>query len=158
MSVTGLEVFDSTIHKTHEWLNDIMQRLDWADRHVAYIALRAALHALRDRLTTEEAVHLGAQLPMLIRGLYYEGWNPAGKPVKWHKDEFLACIRDGFRGRADPDPETVARAVFAVLARHVTAGEVRDVKNILPKRLRELWPDAPPAKASPSEQRRRKPL
>ena len=27
-------------------------------------------------------MHLGAQLPMLLRGLYYEGWHMAGKPTK----------------------------------------------------------------------------
>jgi len=148
MTQTGLEVFDSTIHKTHEWLNDIATELAWRDRHMAYIALRAALHALRDRLTAEEAVHLGAQLPMLIRGLYYEGWSPSGKPIKWHKPEFLACIRDGFRGKEEPEPEAVARAVFTVVASHISAGEIKDVKHILPKRLCELWPETePPARA-----------
>ncbi|HEY5940705.1 MAG TPA: non-homologous end-joining DNA ligase [Gemmatimonadales bacterium] len=33
---------------------------------------------LRDRLTVEETAHPGAQLPMLIRGSYYAGWEPSG--------------------------------------------------------------------------------
>jgi len=94
MSMTGLEVFDTTVQKTNLWLKDIMQALGWADRHKAYVALRTILHALRDRLTLEEAVQFGAQLPMLIRGLYYEGWTPTSKPDKVrHKAEFLAPIR-----------------------------------------------------------------
>jgi hypothetical protein len=39
--------------------------------------LGGMLHVLRDRLTIQEAVQPGAQLPMLIRGLYWEGWDPA---------------------------------------------------------------------------------
>lgn len=140
MTMTGLEAFDSTLHKSHEWINDIMEELDGSDRHAAYAALRAALHALRDRLTVEEAAKLGAQLPMLIRGLYYEGWHPSGKPLKQHKREFLDGIRDSLRGRGDPNPEIVARAVFTVLAHHVSPGEAQDVKSFLPKELRELWP------------------
>jgi uncharacterized protein (DUF2267 family) len=98
---------------------------------------------LRDRLTVEEAAHLGAQLPMLIRGLYYEGWTPAGKPDKTRsKDEFLAPIREQFRGDAEVDPERVARAVFKVLARRVTEGEIKDVKGLFPKELAALWPEA----------------
>ena len=143
MSTTGLEVFDTTLQKTHTWLNEITDELHWEDRFRGYKALRAGLHALRDRLTVEEAAHLGAQLPMLIRGLYYEGWTPAGKPSKTRsKDEFLAPIREQFRGDPEVDPERVARAIFRVLAKRVTEGEIQDVKSMFPKELAELWPEA----------------
>ncbi|MGE0823791.1 MAG: DUF2267 domain-containing protein [Candidatus Binatia bacterium] len=142
MSTTGLEAFDATLQKTHLWLNDIMDELACeGDRHGAYIALRAVLHALRDHLTIEEATDLGAQLPMLIRGLYYEGWRPTGKPVKERqKEAFLAHIRHAFTDNETINVENVARAVFRVLARHVTAGEIADVKHQLPAALRALWP------------------
>jgi uncharacterized protein (DUF2267 family) len=71
MSTTGLDVFDTTVQKTNNWLNDLMQVLRWPDKHKVYLALRTTLHALRDRLTVEEVAHLGAQLPMLIRGFRY---------------------------------------------------------------------------------------
>src|SRR5918996_6063232 len=117
MSATGLDVFDTTLQKTHIWLKDLMQALGTEDRQRAYLALRATLHALRDRLTVEEVAQLGAQLPMLIRGFYYEGWDPAGKPLKErHKEEFLARIEEHFSGDDIADPEQVARAVFTVLS------------------------------------------
>ena len=50
MSMTGLDVFDRTVHKTNSWLNELMEILGWSDRHKAYLALRVTLHALRDRL------------------------------------------------------------------------------------------------------------
>jgi uncharacterized protein (DUF2267 family) len=67
-TATRLDVFDATVHKTNEWLNDVMDALSSRDQHQAYAAMRATLHALRDRLTVEEVAQLGAQLPMLIRG------------------------------------------------------------------------------------------
>jgi uncharacterized protein (DUF2267 family) len=146
MSMTGLEVFDTTLQKTHIWLNDVMEELHWEDRFRGYKALRSGLHVLRDRLTVEEAAHFGAQLPMLIRGLYYEGWTPAGKPHKTRgKDEFLRPIREQFKGDPDIDPERVARAVFKVLGKRVTEGEIQDVKSMLPKDLAELWLESPGA-------------
>ena len=81
MSTSGLAVLDHTVQETNIWLKAVAEQLQ-LDRHDAYIALRAVLHALRDRLPPEVAVHLGAQLPMLVRGLYYEGWHMAGKPTK----------------------------------------------------------------------------
>jgi uncharacterized protein (DUF2267 family) len=142
MSTTGLDVFDRTVQKTNSWLKSLMEELDWEDRHKAYSALRVTLHALRDRLTIEEVAQLGAQLPMLIRGFYYEGWDPTGKPLKVRqREEFLERIAEYFVSAGDPrHPEPVARAVFSVLAQRVSDGEIEDVKHVLPEELRSLWP------------------
>ena len=141
MSMTGLDVFDRTVHKTNNWLNELMEVLGWQDRHKAYLALRVTLHTLRDRLTVEEVAQLAAQLPMLIRGFYYEGWDPTGKPLKERsKEEFLARIEEYFSGDDPVDPEQVARAVFTVLSNRVTEGEIEDVKHVLPAEIEDLWP------------------
>jgi uncharacterized protein (DUF2267 family) len=140
MSQSSLAPFDSTIQTTNIWLRDIAERLGWQDSHRAYHALRAVLHALRDRLVVEQAAALAAQLPMLIRGFYYEGWHPHGKPVKErHKEEFLAHVAAAFRDDPEIDPEQVARAVFQVLSKHVSAGEIEGVKRSLPAEIRSLW-------------------
>jgi uncharacterized protein (DUF2267 family) len=115
MSATGLEVFDTTVQRTNIWLKDLME-VTGGDRHRAYQALQAVLHALRDRLTVEEAAEFGAQLPMLIRGIYYEGWTPTGKPVKErHREEFLKHIQQQFKGNGEINPEILAQAVFSLL-------------------------------------------
>lgn len=141
MSITGLEVFDSTVHQTNVWLKAIMGRLSTEDRHRAYLALRTTLHGLRDRLQPEMAVHLGAQLPMLVRGFYYEDWHMAGTPTRErHKEEFLADIARTFRNDPEVDPERVARAALATLAENIDPGQVSKVVAALPHELRELWP------------------
>jgi uncharacterized protein (DUF2267 family) len=143
---TDLSAFDSTVQTTHLWLKELMGLLGWQDQHRAYLALRAVLQALRDRLSVDGAAALGAQLPLLIRGFYYEGWHPHGKPLKERKkEEFLAHVRAPFRQEPDFDPEPVVRAVLQVLAAHVSAGEVDKVKNTLPGEIRALWPDEVPA-------------
>jgi uncharacterized protein (DUF2267 family) len=141
MSATGLEVFDRTLQATNVWLDDIMQGLHWTDRHKAYHALRAVLHTLRDRLPVNGAAHLSAQLPMLVRGLFYEGWQPAKVPVKERtRDEFLAHVTDAFALDVTADSKAIAKTVLRVLALHVTPGEREKVKGILPESIRELWP------------------
>jgi uncharacterized protein (DUF2267 family) len=139
---TSPDLFDGTLQKTQIWLNDLMSELDWQEKpEKAYLALRTVLHALRDRLPVEEAVQLGAQLPMLVRGFYYDGWTLKGKPHKErHKEEFLAHIKTAFKGDVTIKPESIARAVFKVLELHTSDGEIADVKNLLPKELHELWP------------------
>jgi uncharacterized protein (DUF2267 family) len=141
MSMTGLDIFDNTLQKTNLWLKDLMEELGWEDRHKAYQGFRVTLHALRDRLTVAEAVQLGAQLPLLVRGMYYEGWTPTKKPHKVrHLQDFLAPVTAHFRNDPDVDAEMVARAVFKVLAANVTAGEIKDVQHVLPEELNALWP------------------
>ena len=85
------------------------------------------------------AEKLGAQLPMLVRGFYYEDWDPTGKPVRERSLEgFLAGVAIELPN--DLDPEPVAAAVFALLANRVTDGEIEDVVHVLPRRVRDLWP------------------
>lgn len=140
MSQATLAPFESTIQITNVWFNDLLLRLGWREHQRAYHALRAVLHALRDRLTVDQAASLAAQLPMLIRGFYYEGWHPHGKPVKEHrKEDFLGHIAAAFRDDRAIDPEEVTRAVFQVLSKHVSAGEIASVKQSLPAELRSLW-------------------
>ncbi len=140
MSATGLEVFDTTLQATHVWLEEVRNGLGWNDRRKAYHALRAVLHALRDRLPVNEAVDLAAQMPMLIRGFYYEGWRPAGKPVRERSlDEFLTHVTDAFLFDAEANAREIAKTVFHVLARHVSAGEIKDVRQALPREIGELF-------------------
>jgi uncharacterized protein (DUF2267 family) len=140
MNAAFNEIFSKTLDKTHIWLTDLMQELDWTDEHKAYLALRAVLHTLRDRLTVEEAADLAAQLPMLVRGFYFEGWHPAGTPVKErHQKQFLDHVRDYFKNDDSVVPEKVVRAVFKLLRRRVSRGEVKDIGQILPGEVRVLW-------------------
>jgi uncharacterized protein (DUF2267 family) len=140
MSATGLEVFDTTVQKTNTWLKELME-VTGGDRHKAYQMLRAVLHALRDRLTVEATAEFAAQLPMLIRGIYYEGWDPTGKPVKErHREQFLTRIQEHIKGNGEVNPEIIAHAVFSLLAKRITGGEIEDVKHILPVEIRDLWP------------------
>jgi len=148
---TGLDVFDTTLQQTNLWLKDLMKRLGTEDRHLAYKALSATLHAVRDRIGAENAAHLGAQLPMLIRGFYYEGWHPAGMPTRQrHKQDFLDYVNgDLFRGlRADP--ETAVRAVFGVMSSRLDPCEIEKLTALFPEDLRGLWPLTPIISRNPS--------
>ncbi len=140
MSATGVKTFDSSIQSTNIWLDDIMREMGWDDRHRAYTALRVVLHTLRDRLTVDGAAHFGAQLPMLIRGFYYEGWHPAHKPVKERSlDLFLMHITDAFLHDIEADSRQIAGAVLRTLSKHLTEGQITKVQGALPAVVRALW-------------------
>ncbi len=155
MSMTGLDVFDSTIQKTNTWLKEIREALH-LDEHVgnsphpeetarryAYHVLRAVLHQLRDRLTVEEAAQFAAQLPLLVRGIFFEGWDPTDKPLRLrHEEDFLMPIQEELHQIGlTISPQQAARVVFEVLNRHISAGEIADVRAMLPKAIRHLWPE-----------------
>lgn len=139
---TGLDIFDSTVQLTNLWLKDIMDRIETNDRHLAYQALRATLHAIRDRIGPENAVHFGAQLPMLIRGLYYEGWHMTGTPTKTrHLAEFLDDIEEEARRTLGAERESIVKAVFDVIADRIDPGEVGKLVRLFPEDLKPLWRD-----------------
>ena len=141
MSAAGLSTFDETVQLSNMWLNELMRAVNWGDKKRAYRLLRATLHALRDRLMAHEVVQFGAQLPMLIRGLYYDGWHmtdtaPAGRT----KSEFLAHVEATFKQDPNADTEQLVREVFKLLARKISSGEIDDVMHMLPPEVRALWP------------------
>jgi uncharacterized protein (DUF2267 family) len=143
MSATGLSTFDETVHVSNLWLNELMRAVDWDDKYRTYRLLRATLHALRDRLTAHEAVQLGAQLPMLLRGLYYDSWHMKDiPPSERTKNAFLSHIESAFERDPNADTEKLVREVFKLLERKISAGEIDEVKHILPAEVRALWPSA----------------
>ena len=105
-------------------------------------ALRAGLHTLRDQLTADQIAHLSAQLPVLIRGIYYEEWVPAKTPARErHEEIFLNRVLPYFQGKARvPDPRDVPRAVYRVLHHHISEGESEKIYNSLPHDLKRYWP------------------
>lgn len=122
------------------WLDELAKELGDAPPQRAYSVLCAVLHTLRDRLTVEEAVTLAAQLPMLVRGFYFDGWHPAAGPSKCrHKEEFLERVAELYPGLREEDRDPAVRAVFRLLASHTTGGELRHVRHQLPIELRGLW-------------------
>lgn len=140
MPASHVSAIDSTVCKTHQWLGDLAAEGGFYDQAEAYTALRAVLHGLRDRLTLDAVVDLGAQLPLLVRGLYYEGWTPTGKPQPIRsRQEFLAGVESRL-GRASMDPVEAIRAVFTLLKHRISAGEIENVRAMLPHSIRAFWP------------------
>ena len=139
MNITELSPFSQTLAKTKEWLEDVQEELNLEDGHDAYVALRAVLHMVRDRLAVEEAAGLGAQLPMIIRGFYYEGWTPSGKPVKVRtQEEFLEGVAENLQ-RDKMNPRHITQGVLKSLEKHVSNGEINDIKSNMPESLLGLW-------------------
>lgn len=141
MSATGLEVFDKTLQTTNIWLDEMMEVLG-PDRHTAWHALGAVLRPLRDRLPLGLTVHLGAQLPLLVRGAYFEQWQPERQPDKTRSlDTFLQHVQDGLSDTRPVNAEDATSVVFHVLSRHVDRGQIAKVHDALPSDLRRIWPD-----------------
>jgi uncharacterized protein (DUF2267 family) len=139
MSATGVTALDHTVQETNVWLKAVEEELQLENRQQAYNALRAVLHALRDRMPPEVAIKLGAQLPILLRGIYYENWHAAGTPTKErHAGEFADHVGSELPQQFPVDPLTVTRGVFEILWEKLDPGEFAKVMQHLPAPLRDL--------------------
>jgi uncharacterized protein (DUF2267 family) len=129
------------VQQIQEWLKELRDNAGLSDEAEALSVLRNVLHQLRDRLTPDEAIELGAQLPVIVRGLYYEGWRPSRTPQKVRtKQAFLDEVTTKMLPRRLP-PESVVKDVFALVAHHCDPGEVGDVIAQLPSEIKALWPE-----------------
>lgn len=140
MKQTGLPSLDHAPQVVAEWLNLLETDLGWHDRNRSYLLLRETLHAIRDFLPPDETAALSAQLPLLIRGLFFEGWVPARTPVHPRTaDALLARINAAFADDPLIDPDAAIAAVFSVLRRRIDPGEYDQVARSLRRPLRALW-------------------
>ncbi len=140
-AATTASLFETSLQTTDQWLTEIMHELGWKDRHKALTALRSVLHATRERLPADECAQLTAQLPLLVKGLYWEDWDPHASTKLRHRADFLDAIHAGFRHDSTIQPEAVAHAVFKVMGAHISEGELSDVRGMLPHDLRDLLPE-----------------
>ncbi|MDE2482563.1 MAG: DUF2267 domain-containing protein [bacterium] len=140
MSTITIDLFAKSLAETNAWIDDYMSVSGEGDPERALHALRATLHALRDQLTLDQNAHLSAQLPTMLRGLYFEAWDPHGTHVRRATLEgFLERISDEYgRHVRDFDPQDVATAAFAVLDLRVAAVAAK-IRGTLPKEYRALW-------------------
>lgn len=142
MSAVGLEGLDHTVQLTHIWINDLDARLGWNNKGRSYRLLKSVLHAVRDSLQVNEAVDLGAQLPGLLRGAYYEQWRPGAAPFKHRTvQDFVARVNESFRRDPLPNDAQAVMAVFQLLTKKITEGEIEDVRRCLPEEIRNFWPE-----------------
>jgi uncharacterized protein (DUF2267 family) len=142
MSSQGLEVIDHTVQLTHEWINDLAARLDWSSQRDVLRLLRVTLRQIRDHLGHAEVAQFSAQMPLLVRGMFFEGWTPAHTPIRDRRaDHFVAAISaqlgdvQGWRGADD------IAAVFMTLNTRISPGEIADIKAGLPMPIRHMWPE-----------------
>ncbi len=142
--MTRAHIFDAHLETANKWVNELGENLELpaTEGPRALHALRAGLHAIRDRLPAAEVVDLGAQLPTLIRGFYYEGWTLANDPTRI-RDRATMIARVKQELMLDPrlDPVDVLRAVIHLLVEHVSPGEIRGVVGTLPRSIAALWQD-----------------
>ena len=142
MSAQGLEGLEHTVQLTHVWINELDVRLGWTNKTRSYRLLKSVLHAVRDSLRVNEAADLGAQLPGLLRGAYYEQWRPAATPIKSRKvEDFLDRVNRDFKNDPLQNTAQAVMAVFQLLTKKITEGEIDDVRRALPEEVRNIWPE-----------------
>jgi uncharacterized protein (DUF2267 family) len=135
---THIHLFQIAMQETAEWVHDVQRETELTDEHYAFAALRATLHALRDELTADQIAHLSAQLPTLLRGVYFEGWDPSRTPAHDATAEaFLDRVRPAFAGYVHPyDVLDIVRATVQVLTRRMP-GVMEKVRATLNHHVRQ---------------------
>lgn len=136
---SSINIVDQNVKTINTWLRDISDELDAISEEDAWARLKAVLQTLRDRITVDEAADFAAQLPIIARGLFFEGWHPAETPHKWrNREQYMEAFAEKLKGEGDS--EETLKAVLRVLDRHLDSNELARVKEMHPKEIWDLWP------------------
>jgi uncharacterized protein (DUF2267 family) len=148
MSSTRFDTFDHAARTAHAWLGEVSRTFGTDDRHFAYRALRAWLHTLRDRMTVDTAAGFAAQLPELLRGVFYDGWQPAKTPIKYGPDEYrLRFAHEA--GIPIADVAHTTGLVTSALRARLAPGQLEQALALLPRHIRIIVEGPAPTAAQP---------
>jgi uncharacterized protein (DUF2267 family) len=136
-TATKVSAIDHATQSAHTWVCDVAREFDTEDREFAYRVLRAWLHTLRDRLTVQASANFAAQLPDLIRGIFYAGWNPSGVPKKYDVEEYVLHFAHE-ANIAHDDVGKAAAATTAAALHHLPAAQMDKALEQLPPELRAV--------------------
>lgn len=138
MTNTGVPAWDKTVHASREWIEDVRSEIGWKDPQKLHLLTKAVLQTLRERLPIDEAAHLGAEMPALLRGYYYEDYRPGSGPLKFKtEEEFYQLVQEKTSNQPVP-AEEVTQAVLRVLKRRTSEGQFQDIRTVLPERLQGM--------------------
>lgn len=135
-----VSVFERTLQKSESWIGEMHAELTWMDADGIYNLLRATLQTLRDQLNTNEVAQFASQLPILLRGTFYECWDPKIKIKGISKHDFLESVRQklGPIGQPNFDLESGVGVALKVIFNHVSPGEIRDIMGSLKPSLKKF--------------------
>jgi uncharacterized protein (DUF2267 family) len=137
--IRSVDAVERSVHKTNEWLNELAAELHTEDEEYAWRVLRADLQVIRDLVNNDEAAQLAAQLPMLLRGAFYDGFDPGHAPLRVRNaEEFAELLGDRAQVRNAGEALRAAQAANHVLERHVSPGEMDDVLSQIPRGVRKV--------------------
>ncbi|NIC04932.1 DUF2267 domain-containing protein [Billgrantia bachuensis] len=139
MSDTGLDVFDKTLQKTHIWLDELMEERPGTSRQAAWHTLSATLRTLRDKLPADLAAHFAAQLPLLLRGAFYEQYDPSRQPLPLRSQEDFLHQVQSTPGMTEQVNAEAVTAVLRVVSRQVDPGLTDKLRQALSGETRSLW-------------------
>ena len=107
--------------------------------------IRTVFHALRNRLSHEESFQLLAQLPMVLKGVYVDGWKYNKYFTRIHHlDDFLNEVRNEDNNLAGYDfgnnerAKKAVAAVFKAMNYFISEGEFKDVMAVLSAEMKEF--------------------
>jgi uncharacterized protein (DUF2267 family) len=132
---TNVRAINKSLHETNDWLEAYMKKCSLDDHEQAYSVMRATFHAIRDRIPEDEATDFAAQLPMIIRGFYFEGFNPEDVPKKIRDENefFFDYLGSKIADSIDIDPRLAFNKLFELCGEHITSAQVDHVISMFPQ-------------------------
>jgi uncharacterized protein (DUF2267 family) len=140
MPRTGISAFSRCAEQAQKWVNELGEDLNWSDARRAYHLMKLVLHAARDWVSAKAVADLSSQLHLVMRGMFFEGWDPQRVSLAYRKRlDFIVRSEADFEDSPLVMPAKAVGKVFALLERKLPGGELSQVRDSMPKSLRRLW-------------------
>lgn len=139
--------FDKYVHDANEYFKYLATKLGHPDEQNRVVFIwRAVMHTIRDRIHISESIDLISPLPMILKGMYVEGWKYHDKPLydfetlEQMKTQVKALQNKYGEARFDwskPTDEIISITLES-LEKYVPAEQMEQIRNQLPDDIKEV--------------------
>lgn len=126
------------LQEANGWFNELNLSMPTSSRET-FLVFKAVLHSIRDTLNAQNATYLGTHLPLLIKGIYYEGWDPSNNPRNLScTEDFFDIVDERYHGERIIEAVEEISAVVRFLSKKIGQDESW-LRDFVPKELSVLW-------------------
>lgn len=142
--------FETFAQDAHTYINELAHELEHPEEKKRVLQIwRAVMHTVRDRIQLGESFQVIDPLPMILKGIFVEGWKYTENPPLNYEtlEEMKTEVKNLQRRYGEEDfpwkksTEEIITITIGSLKKFLQGNQVRQILDQMPKEIKTYMPE-----------------